>query len=1234
MKRITRIRLYAPCLALALLLSSCGGKAAKKEVEIGMSQDEVTKLLGSPDQEESENWYYFDDAFAKKYRQLEKLLESDSPKDWEKAEKISEEMDKMHMQFTLISFAGSGKTVSTYLFDKDHKYDPGDDYSCWSKKSVASSYINGEDKVYTYHDGAEEKEVPLIGEGGYLKVSFTDGSLYKSSLGSLWINQDQDGTSYSSLFTPFGSVRFTQFQNVGRTDKYGNIVSWDLDQLDLIPDGLGFDGSFVSDLISKGKTYKDKDGNEYFGPSSNPYRMLLRANKELTHLALADTTEIIRMDAIGSDKATSIDFGSHLRIVEPYGISLGSADPTEISFPDTLEEVGHFGIRVRNPSSIRIPEGIRSFEARGLDYDFVNDFESNPAIHHFGAGYYIGNEENPYLVLVKKEISYTDTEFLLHPGCKLFQYVDYEIDDSTSLLRYPIPIRVDGEGKYFEEIEGALYDKSHEKLVRYNDREATSFVPLDSVKEIGEYAFYRREKLVSLTLPSFVSKLGEGAFARSGIAALSLPDSVSAIPDLCFELCAIKSVRLPAYLNSIGYGAFEDSGLQSVVLPDWLDQLGERAFYSCDALENVHLSESLISLPAACFSGCEALKKIALPEGMTSVGPDCFAECLGLEEVRIPSTLMEIGENGFAFTYGNLTAFIVSEDNPVFVSLGGCLYNKITHQLLSVAQATEEETLVIEDPDFDWNGMTLEGARFSRIELPEGLRSIPRNAFARCPNLKEVVLPSTLESIGDYAFWCCDALESVVIPGKITEIPAHAFAQCSALSSVSLPNGLLSIGEEAFTVTSSLKQIDLPDSLQTIGKRAFSGSGLTSLSIGPSVSSIGEEAFSLASLQAIEVDAANPNFRVEGYYLLDSANAVVAQVPVKQWSGDVVVPEGVTSVSAYGNENITSVRIPSTATYFSFATCPNLTEVVIAEGVKTIPQEAFEGCQKLASATLPSTLEIIGSFAFGSCSSLTSINFPSALYSIGYQAFYGCSALAKVDLRGTALTSLPKEGFWKCSALSELHLPKGLQTIGSHCFRDCMALKAVDFFACPLLTTLTGFAYTGLEEVTIPNTVEKLTSAFAQCHSLRKVTFEAGSKLNEIGESSFYGTALDSIVIPGSVETIGNSAFKGCKALSEVLFEAGGAIGISNQAFYGCSALQSVDLSSRASASLGEICFAALKEIHLPATIQYLYPACLPSSLSSLLYDGTIAEWNAVPKDPKWCTSKTLTITCSDGVVA
>ena len=65
-----------------------------------------------------------------------------------------------------------------------------------------------------------------------------------------------------------------------------------------------------------------------------------------------------------------------------------------------------------------------------------------------------------------------------------------------------------------------------------------------------------------------------------------------------------------------------------------------------------------------------------------------------------------------------------------------------------------------------------------------------------------------------------------------------------------------------------------------------------------------------------------------------------------------------------------------------------------------------------------------------------------------------------------------------------------------------------------------------IESVDIPNTVTKIQyCAFRDTKNLKSVTFKDGSKLRAISEQAFRCSGINTIDIPGTVDTIGSFAF-------------------------------------------------------------------------------------------------------------
>ena len=254
------------------------------------------------------------------------------------------------------------------------------------------------------------------------------------------------------------------------------------------------------------------------------------------------------------------------------------------------------------------------------------------------------------------------------------------------------------------------------------------------------------------------------------------------------------------------------------------------------------------------------------------------------------------------------------------------------------------------------------------------------SGFGGCNNLTSVYY------LGDIAGWCgISGLDSLM-----SNYPALYINGAKVEGELVIPEGVETIPDYAFYRQTGITSLVIPDSVTSIGSHAFHGcSGLTSITIPDSVTSVGYSAFYYCdNLTSV-------------YYLGDIAgwcgisgldsllyNRSALYINGAKVEGEVVIPEGVETIPAsafYGQTGITSLVIPDSVTSIGYA--------------------AFDGCSGLTSITIPDSVTSIGSHAFHGCSWLTSITIPDSVTSIGGYAFYGCSALESVYYDGT-------EGQW------------------------------------------------------------------------------------------------------------------------------------------------------------------------------------------------------------------------------
>lgn len=490
-------------------------------------------------------------------------------------------------------------------------------------------------------------------------------------------------------------------------------------------------------------------------------------------------------------------------------------------------------------------------------------------------------------------------------------------------------------------------------------------------------------------------------------AVLIIPDMINGVP-----------------VTSIGDSAFyECQSLQSITLSNNITTIQLYAFASCKNLETVNLSSSLREIEAGAFSYCGKLEGIILPDSIDSIGEISFGFCNSLTSINIPEGLNSIDVFAF-YSCNSLHEFVVDDLNPDYCTKDGVLFNKEMTKLVNYPCGIEDTS----------------------YEIPNGVLVVGEHAFDNCTNIKTVTFSSSVKTISRYAFRSCDNLKDVNMHEGVLSIEYDAFSSCSSITNIVLPDSVTSIGRYSFKGCQYMETIQLSKNLLSIGSEAFYGCGrLQSITIPATVTSVGYDAFKACDrLNEFIVEQGNTRFKSVDGVLMNISETTLIHYPPGSSRTEYYIPNGVTHIGSSAFEecrNLQYISIPDTVTHI--------------EG-----DHAFFQCTSLKSITIPKNVESMAGYVFYWCDSLEEIHVEDG--NASFQSIDG----VLFDVTGRKLLQYPKG-----STRVNYHVPSHVEELSIYSFFAFRGRRRLDNLYIPssvtLIHTKTLGNYPELEDITI-----------------------------------------------------------------------------------------------------------------------------------------------------------------------
>ncbi|MDE5882030.1 MAG: leucine-rich repeat domain-containing protein [Muribaculaceae bacterium] len=255
--------------------------------------------------------------------------------------------------------------------------------------------------------------------------------------------------------------------------------------------------------------------------------------------------------------------------------------------------------------------------------------------------------------------------------------------------------------------------------------------------------------------------------------------------------------------------------------------------------------------------------------------------------------------------------------------------------------------------------------------------------------------------------------------------------------------------------------------------------------------------------------------------------------------------------------------------------CILLRRIILPEGLEEIGEGAFAYAINLEDVNFPSSLRTIKRRCFSDCISLNAnpLVIPEGVEEIGYMSFANCKSLTGNIVLPKNLKIINAGAFFQ-SKITECSFPDGLEEIGD-----------------------AAFYATCLKEAILPNSCQSLSGSdhFALNYELEKVRIPEG--LKEIPESFVDNCIkLTEVIMPNSIEVIGNRAFWQCEAL-KTLHLSSNLKSIGTEGLYYCKGLKTISFPSTLETLGAESC-ECWKNIESIYCASQIPPICINSEVN------------------------------------
>lgn len=452
-----------------------------------------------------------------------------------------------------------------------------------------------------------------------------------------------------------------------------------------------------------------------------------------------------------------------------------------------------------------------------------------------------------------------------------FEYVSYE--GGIAITGYngdggvvTIPAEIDG--KKVVATKGTVGSDYFNALGGRND--ITKVVLPEGLKAIDSHSFRKMSNLKEVVLPSTLRKIGDEAFAFSGITSISIPESVTEIDAGAFNGSKLTSLHIPKNARLNGSIIAYSTTIKKITVDS------ANPYYAADGKflysknngtavdyaggitdKRITIPNYILNIMHYCFRNNQHIETVITHKNLVKIYYWTFEGCTNLKEVYVTgkNTLVShaITDNPklIVYTNGKICDFADGERNtcddfivkPYVESMEDVTFDyevmsdgtvELKKYTGSATNVTIPETYRGYKVTWIGNRAFASNSKIKSVHIPKSVTFIGEAVFADCNNLTKITADNnTFASTGTILYrkdnnriigYACGAKTTELeIPSYIDYIAPHSFHGADNLKTVITNKGLKEIGYSAFENCDNLKTIYVTDKSTFVDGYLFGG---------------------------------------------------------------------------------------------------------------------------------------------------------------------------------------------------------------------------------------------------------------------------------------------------------------------------------------------------------------------------------------------------------------------------